>query len=182
MLKVYIPPTEYYDERSNLFTTVDGITLSLEHSLVSISKWESKWKKEFLSKDPLTVEQTTDYIRCMTITPNVNPLVYRAIPPSVIKQVNDYIADDMSATTFYDTKENKPQPKKQKRITSEYLYYVMFSLGIPKECEKWHLNRLLALIKIYQVENNKTKMSKKDLYSQNRSLNAARRAALHSKG
>lgn len=182
MLKVYIPPTEYYDERSNLFTTVDGITLSLEHSLVSISKWESKWKKEFLSKDPLTAEQTTDYIRCMTITPNVNPLVYRAIPPSVIKQVNDYIADDMSATTFYDTKENKAQPKKQKRITSEYLYYVMFSLGIPKECEKWHLNRLLALIKIYQVENGKTKMTKKDLYSQNRSLNAARRAALHSKG
>ena len=184
MLKVFIPPAEYYDEAKNLFIEVEGAYLSLEHSLVSISKWEARHKKEFLTDTPKTREETIDDIRCMTLTQNVNPAVYRAIPDGVLSQVNEYIGDPMTATTFSDSRRNK-KPGKKKKITSEVIYYYMFSLGIPKDCEKWHLNRLLTLIRIFQIENTPKKdkkMSYEDVIRQNKELNAARRKAMNTKG
>ena len=120
----------------------------------------------------------------MTLTQNVNPAVYRAIPDGVLSQVNEYIGDPMTATTFSDSRRNK-KPGKKKKITSEVIYYYMFSLGIPKDCEKWHLNRLLTLIRIFQIENTPKKdkkMSYEDVIRQNKELNAARRKAMNTKG
>lgn len=178
MLTINIPETELFDERTNEFIYVKAQTLQLEHSLVSISKWEAKWKKPFISKQNKTVEETIDYIRCMTITQNVKPEVYRALTNSMIKEVEDYIGDPMTATTFKDDKKGG-----NKVITSEVIYYWMTALNIPFECQKWHLNRLLTLIKVASIENSpKKKMSPSEVMRQNKSLNAARRKAHNTRG
>lgn len=179
MLSITIPEAEYFDEKKSEFITIHEQHLRLEHSLVSISKWEAKWKKPFLSEKPKTREQSVDYIRLMTITQNVNPLVYEYIPDSIVNQVQAYIDDPMTATTI----KSQKKPGGQKVITSEVIYYWMTAFNIPMECEKWHLNRLLTLVEICNIENApKKNMSKNSVYSNNASLNAARRAAAHSKG
>lgn len=180
MLQITIPATELYDEGAGKFISVPEKELRLEHSLVSISKWESKWKKPFLGKTEMTHEQTIDYIRCMTITQNVNPIVYRCLTPSNIEDVKKYIADPMTATWF--SKEPKGG-KSSSVITAEILYWQMIALEIPFECQTWHLNRLLTLIRVCSEKQEPTKkMSKHDLMQRNRSLNAARRAKLGTKG
>lgn len=180
MLRLTIPQMEYFDDDSQTFITIKEQSLQLEHSLVSLSKWESKWKKPFLSKDEKTIEETRDYIRCMTITQNVDPAVYIGLTNKHIKQVNEYIDDSMTATWF--NEENKKGGVK-KIITAEVIYYWMISLNIPFECQKWHLNRLLTLIRVCNAENTPPKkMSKKDLISRNRALNAARKKNLQTKG
>ena len=179
MLKVIIPAVELYDEKTETFTTVLKQTeLSLEHSLVSISKWESKWHKPFLEANPpKTDEELKDYIRCMTLTQNVDPEIYNHIPNHVVEQINNYINDPMTATTF------KDQKKVSRRIvTNELIYYWMISLGIPFECQKWHLSRLLTLIRVCNEKADPKKMSKSEIYAQNRRLNEARRKALKTKG
>ena len=179
MLSVTIPEAEYYDREKKEFFTIQEQHLRLEHSLVSISKWEAKWKKPFLSKEPKTREESIDYIRLMTITQNVNPLVYQFIPDSIMKEVQNYIEDPMTATVI----KTQPKPGGQKVITSEVIYFWMTSFGINFECEKWHLNRLLTLIEICNIENTpKKKMSRNNIYSNNSAINAARRAKAHSKG
>lgn len=180
MLTIKIPDTEVYDEINNLFIQVKGTTLVLEHSLVSISKWESKWKKEFISNKPKTHEESIDYIKCMTITQNVNDDVYKYLPDWVYKKVDEYIGDPMTATTFSTSSNGK---KNTEKITSEVIYYWMITLGIPMECQKWHLNRLLTLIRVCEIKNApQKKMSKSEVMRRNASLNASRRAALNSKG
>lgn len=181
MLKVTIPGTEYYDEETASFITKKDQELTLEHSLVSLAKWESKWKKPFLSKqETQTYEENADYIRCMTITQNVDPLVYLNIPPAIFERVNQYIGDSMTATWFTDKKKG---PKHKETITAEILYQQMIALGIPFECQKWHLNRLLTLIKVCALKDSTDKkMSKKEIYSQNRALNEARRKRANSQG
>ena len=155
--------------------------MSLEHSLVSISKWESKWEKPFLSKDKKTTAETVDYIRCMTLTQNVDPNVYLGIDDNIVEQVSKYIEAPMTATWFNEDKNKKGGSGKV--ITSEVIYYWMVALNIPPEYQKWHLNRLLTLIRVCNAENNpKKKMSKKDIFAQNRKLNAARRKSTNSKG
>ena len=179
MLKITIPSCEHYDPVNNLFSYTKEQTLVLEHSLVSISKWESKWRKPFLGKDGKTYEETIDYIKCMTLTQNVDPLVYNGITQSIINEVFDYIDEPMTATTF---SKEKTSPSRE-IITSEIIYYWMISLQIPFECQKWHLNRLLTLIKVCSIKNTPSKkMSKRDLMSRNRALNASRRKALNSRG
>lgn len=181
MLKVVIPASEKYDSANNLFIYTKEQTLQLEHSLVSIAKWETKWKKPFFSEQRkgMTEAQAEDYVRCMTLTKNVDPVVYRAIPKQVWHQIHDYINDQQSAY---------PQPKPQggggtTLITSDLIYYWMISYNIPMECQKWHLNRLLTLINICNRKNGSgKKMSNAELAAQNRAINAARRAQLHSKG
>lgn len=179
MLKITIPASEQYDSVNNLFCYTKEQTLVLEHSLVSISKWESKWRKPFLGKERKTFEETIDYIKCMTLTQNVDPLVYNGITQSVINEVFDYIDEPMTATTF---SKEKASPNREV-ITAEIIYYWMIALQIPFECQKWHLNRLLTLIKVCSIKNSPNrKMSKRELMSRNRALNASRRKTLNSRG
>ena len=183
MLKITIPAcAEQYDEVNNSFLpATKEKTLSLEHSLVSLSKWEAKWHKAYLSKEPKTTEEFIDYVRCMTLTQNVDPKVYSALSvmPQLLAKVSAYIDESMTATTF--PKGNKPPSREI--ITSEIIYYWMVSYNIPFECQKWHLSRLLTLINVCNVKNApQKKMSRKELMSRNRALNAARRKRLNTKG
>lgn len=176
MLKITIPAIEQYDESTNTFIMSKEQSLQLEHSLVSISKWESKWKKPFLSRDEKTIEETIDYIRCMTITQNVDYDVYHLITNDNIREVRSYIEDDMTATTF----SNEKKTINREIITAEIIYYWMIALNIPFECQKWHLNRLLTLINVCNLKNSPPKkMSKRDLARRNSSLNAARKQSLN---
>ena len=180
MLEIVIPESEQWDEVKQEFISTKEQTLKLEHSLVSLSKWESKWCQPFLSKKEKTVEQTIDYIKCMTLTQNVDPNVYNLLTKDNILKINEYISAPMTATTFH--QENKGGGNGE-LITSELIYYWMVSLNIPFECQKWHLNRLFTLIKVCSIKNQPPKkMSKKDILSRNASLNAARRKQLNSKG
>lgn len=179
MLTINIPDREWFNDATQEFITVKGTTLQLEHSLVSLSKWEAKWNIPFLSKDEKTLEQTLDYIRCMTITQNVNPMVYEQLSEENIKQINKYINSSMTATTFSNLNNN---PSRE-IITSELIYYWMISLNVPMECQKWHLNRLLTLIRVCNAKNAPAKkMSTRDIMSRNSALNAARRKKYNTKG
>lgn len=181
MLLITIPANEVYDETHGEFITIKETKLQLEHSLISLSKWESKWCKPFLSETPKTSEENVDYVRCMTINQGVDPNVYYGITPAQIKEISDYINAPMTATWFSEDKKNAKKNKEV--ITNELIYYWMVALQIPFECEKWHINRLLTLIRVCNIKNEPPKkMSKHDLMSRNKSLNAARRAAAHSRG
>lgn len=181
MITITIPPSEYYDQRENRFYRNEKEQkIALEHSLVSISKWESKWHKPFLSDKKKTLEESLDYIRCMTVTQNVNPEVYKFMTRKNFEEVNAYIEDPMTASWI---SEPKSGPKNGEIITSELIYYWMIALQIPMECQKWHLNRLLMLIRICNVKNQPPKkMSKAELARRNHALNAARRKRSGSRG
>jgi len=181
MLQITTERTEFFNEDTNEFVYVQPQKLILEHSLLSVSKWEAKWKKPFLTKDDKTPEELLDYIRCMTINQNVNPLVYNCLTRNQLKAVENYIGDKASATVIRTA--NTPHGS-GRAVTSELIYYWMTAQNIPFECEKWHLNRLLTLIKVANIENNpkKKKMGRRDIYNQNRALNAARRARHNTKG
>ena len=178
MLKIAIPETEYWDSVNERFINLKPQVLSMEHSLISISKWESKWHKPFNSDDKKTYEESLDYLRCMTLTPNVNPLIYRAIPDEAIARIDAYIHDPMTATTIKDTGNRKSREV----VTSELVYYWMITLGIPMECQKWHFNRLLTLIRVCEAKNNPKKMGRREALEQQRALNRARRAKYNTKG
>lgn len=180
MLQITIPGIELWDEEHEEFVSTKETTLRLEHSLVSLSKWESKWNKVFLDKKDKTREETIDYIRCMTITQNVDPNVYKYLSDKNIQEINNYISAPMTATYF---SEDKTKSNNGEQVTSELIYYWMISLNIPMECQKWHLNRLLTLIKVCNIKNQPPKkMSKREIMSRNAALNAQRRAKLHTKG
>lgn len=180
MLQITIPSVELFDERKQEFVYVKGQTLKLEHSLVSISKWESKWCKAFLSKTEKSFDETIDYIKCMTITQNVDPEIYKYLTQENIKQVNEYISAPMTATTFAPDKSGTGG---RETITSELIYYWMIALNIPSKYETWHLNRLLTLIRICNIKNTPPKKrSKRDIMSRNAALNAARRAQMGTNG
>lgn len=179
MLELKIPASELFDEESFTFIQTKPATILLEHSLLSISKWESKWKKPFLSSKGKTPEETIDYIRCMTITKNVPDEVYQCLTNENLDVVADYVADSMTATWF---REDRTPPSREV-ITSEVIYYWMITANIPMECQKWHLNRLLTLIRVCQIKNapNK-KMSKGEIARRNNELNAARLKQLNTSG
>ncbi len=180
MLTINIPDREYFDEITNEFIYVKGKSIVLEHSLLSISKWESKWKKPFLGNNSKSFEESIDYIRCMTLTQNVDSRLYYNIDAGIFKQVSDYIEDGMSATTITN---NGSKKRSGRAVTSELIYSWMVSFRIPFSCEKWHLNRLLTLINICEINNSpKKKMSKRELYAKNKSLNEARRQRMNSSG
>jgi len=180
MLQITIPAVELWDERKQEFVTTKEQTLQLEHSLVSLSKWESKWCKPFLTKQEKNFEEILDYIKCMTITQNVDPEVYNYLTNKNIEEINNYINAPMTATYFSDDKTAKPN---REQITAELIYYWMIALNIPFACQKWHLNRLLTLIKVCNIKNQPPKkLSKKEIMSRNAALNAARRKQLNTKG
>ena len=145
MLTITIPATEEFDEVKGEFVYTKEQTLQLEHSLISISKWESKWCKPFLAKGDKTFEETIDYIKCMTLNKNVDDEVYRCLTSDNVAAINEYIGAPMTATTFSGNEHGK---KNGEQITSELVYYWMVALNIPFECEKWHINRLLTLIRV----------------------------------
>lgn len=181
MLKITVPAEkEYFDSSTNEFIKISGGVLLLEHSLLSVAKWESKWNKPFLSNRDKTMEEAVDYIRCMTVN-EVDETIYLNLSDAVIQQIIDYINEPMTATTFTDSEGGK---KNKEVITNEIIYYWMFSLGISKECENWHLARLLTLIRVCSEKNNpdKKKMSKREIYSRNRAINEARRKQFNTRG
>lgn len=179
MLTITVPENEYYDEVKNEFVKYDKQVLQLEHSLVSISKWESKWHKPFLNDKDKTAEEIIDYVRCMTITQNVKNDVYYRLTEDNLTSINDYIENPMTATTFY----NEQKGGSRETITSEIIYYWMVSFDIPFECQKWHLNRLLTLVKVCNVKNNPPKkMSKSEILERNKRLNESRRKQLNTNG
>lgn len=181
MLWLKIPLTqERWDEEKQEFVEPTYKVLQLEHSLVSISKWESKWCKAFLSKGEKSIEETLDYIKCMTITQGVDPDVYNHLTMENIRQVNEYIEAPMTATVFY---EREKTGGSREVVTSELIYYWMIALNIPVEFQKWHLNRLLTLIRVCNIKNTPPKkMSRRDIMSRNAALNAARRKSLNTSG
>ena len=179
MLRITIPGREFWDEVNNEFVSYDDCELKLEHSLVSLSKWESKWQKPFLTTD-MNGEQTLDYIKIMTINSDVDPEVYTRLTQENIETIRDYISNPMTATTFRKDQSGK---RNNEIVTAELIYYWMIAYNIPFDCQKWHLNRLLTLIQVCEVKNNpnKKKMSMNEIYSQNSSINAARRKAVKAK-
>ena len=179
MLKITIPGKEFYDEQKEEFVYYGDTTLKLEHSLVSISKWEGKWCKPFLSSNDKSVEEIIDYIKCMTITQNVKSETYERLTEQNLKDINSYIDAPMTATTFRDAGGRSSG----EIITSEIIYYWMITFNIPFECQKWHLNRLLALIKVCNIKNSPPKkMSAQEVMRRNKELNAQRRNSLNTKG
>lgn len=182
MLHIKVPAAEFYDESIEEFVKIEEQNLVMEHSLISISKWEAKWKKPYMSDDPKTAEEVLDYIKCMTIKPsNVNPLVYKALSSENLKSIYDYIQDPMTATTI---SEPKSRIGRREVLTSELIYYYMIAQNIPIELEKWHINRLIMLIRVCSIKNNpnEKKMSASAIMKQNRALNAARKAKYRTRG
>lgn len=180
MLRITIPASEYWDENAQEFFITKGQTLQLEHSLVSISKWEAKWKKPFLTKKEKTLEEVIDYVKCMTLTQNVDPKVYNFLTNENMNDIQKYIEDSMTATYISD---EKKMGGSREQVTAELIYYWMVALNIPFECQKWHLNRLITLIRVCDVKNRPPKKwSKRDIMKRNASLNAARRKQLHTRG
>lgn len=184
MLTIEIVGKELYDENIQEFRYSNSCVLCLEHSLVSISKWEAKWHKSFLNTKEKSNEELIDYIRCMTTTQKVDDDVFYSLSVDNMKRINEYIGDARTATTFAE-KKTEGSSSKEEIVTSELIYYWMVAYQIPFECQKWHLNRLLTLIKICSIKNNNTKdnrMSKRSVYASNKALNMARRKQSGSKG
>lgn len=174
MLTITIRETELFDNETSEFIPVPATCLQLEHSLLSVSKWEAKWQKPFISREPKTREETIDYIRCMTVNRNVDSNCYFGITNADMAKINEYIEAPMTATWFKNQNNRRPN---REIVTSEIIYYWMVTFNIPFKCERWHLNRLLTLIRVCSEKNNPKKMSKQEALNQQRALNASRRSA-----
>lgn len=180
MLTIYVSSCEIWDPKNRVFRTPKPQAITLEHSLVSVSKWESKWKKTFLVDERKTREETIDYIRCMTLTQNVDFYLYYCINREQMAQITSYISSSQTATDFGDKKRRR---RNTDIFTSERIYYQMFSLGIPMECQKWHLSRLIALLRIFAEENQpQKKRSRNEIYKEYDQIEAANIAKLKAKG
>lgn len=184
MLEIIVPKQELFDDSKQEFVELPTVTIQLEHSLVSLSKWESKWEKPFLDDRKKTDAESVDYVRCMVTTKNYDPAVLSRLDSDQVEQISEYIDAKMTATWFNEPK-SKPTGKKEV-VTAELIYYWMISLTIPFECQHWHLNRLLTLVKVCNEKNkpekDRRKMSRSELASRNRELNAQRRAQMKSSG
>ena len=181
MLQIIIPSREYYTNATGLFNTTKEQTFHIEHSLVSLSKWESKWHIPFLGKEDKTIEQTVDYVRCMTITQNAAPFTKDDMTSKILEEVTAYINAPMTATWFPPDRNKKRNPE---IVTSELIYYWMIALTIPFDpCQKWHLNRLLTLIHVCNIKNGpQKKMSKKEILANNKAQNDLRKQRLQTNG
>lgn len=180
MLTITIQGDEVYDESTETFGTVGDFTVDLEHSLISLSKWESKYQKPFLANGEKAPEEILDYVNMMVLTPGVPSNFVLRLTDANIKEIKAYIESKQSATTFGQMPERKGRGE---TITAELIYYWMVAFTIPFECQHWHLNRLFSLIRICNIKNSKPKkMSRHDIAARNRELNAQRRELLNTSG
>lgn len=178
-IQIHIPKREIYDEEKEMFIDVNEYNLTLEHSLLSISKWESKWHVPYITKKEKTSEQVLDYIRCMNTGKPIPEEVYNYIPGEELDKIVKYINDPMTATTV------KTRNNEQNReiLTSEVIYYYMFECNIPKECERWHINRLMTLIGVFGVKRDTgTKLSRSEAIARNKMINERNKAKYHTRG
>lgn len=181
MLKITIPETELWDEKTETFVKIEPKELILEHSLESLSEWESKWCKPFYSNKEKTDEENIDYIKCMTINEDVDDFSYLCLTEENIKRIKQYIDAPMTATTFRG--ENEQKHNRSEVMTNEIIYYYMITLNIPFECQKWHLNRLLTLIRVCTIKSKPPKkMSQSEIMRRNSALNEARRKKFRTNG
>ena len=188
-LKIKTKEVQLWNEATQEFEykTVPGRTIVLEHSLVSLSKWEAKYKRPFIDSEK-TNEETLDYVKMMTITQNIPDDTYKYLDTDEIKKINDYIIDPMTATKFSYNSQAGSSPKKDtSKVTSELIYYWMTLYNIPESYQKWHLNRLLVLLRIARIKSDEqhgktNKMSRSDIIAQNRAINAQRRLKIGSNG
>lgn len=181
MLEIVIREYELFNNETQEFTNYPSIKIELEHSLISLSKWESRWHKPYLNKYAAkTTEEVMDYIKCMTITKRVPDSAYDFLTESQIKEITNYITDPMTATVIQDTNKKSGQGE---ILTSELIYYYMLTANIPIECEKWHLNRLITLLSICSIKSQPAKQqSTNEILRNNAALNAARKKQLNTKG
>lgn len=188
MLKISIPPQEIINNDTYDIIQVPGADLTLEHSLVSLKKWEEKWHIPFLKKDPpKTPEQLRDYVKCMTINSKVvDPIIYDHIPKYIMDEIAAYIENPMTATWFSDRFGNKkPQNEAldDKIITAELVYYWMICLNIPVEFQKWHFNQLITLIRVCNEENKPPeKRNKREIIDEYKRINEIRKKQYNTKG
>ena len=179
MLEITIPGLEYFDEETSEFIYYDDVNVQLENSLVSISKWEAKWCKPFLDGKNKTLEEILDYVHCMCVNNETDKEVLTRLTEDNLKDINDYIARPMTATTF----SNEKKGGGRETVTSELIYYWMVAFNIPFECQYWHLNRLLTLVKVCNIKNNPPKkMSAHEVMARNKALNEARKKQFQTKG
>ena len=181
VLVLDIPGMEAWDEETEEFVTIKPTKLTLKHSLISISKWEAKWHIPFFETEK-NYEQIISYIQCMTISPNLesDSIVYKQLTRQNIDEIKEYLEDPMTATRI---KEDRKEGKAGQVITSELIYCWMIQFGIPHEFEKWHISRLITLIRVCSEENKpKKKMTRNEIMAQNKAINAARKAKLHTRG
>jgi hypothetical protein len=180
MLTVTVPGTEMFDETTQEFVTVGDAVLELEHSLVSLSKWEQIYEKPFLGQAEKTTEEVFEYVKCMTLTPEVPEEVFHRLSEENLSAINTYLEAKMTATWFH---EAPGAPRTRETVTSELVYFWMITFQIPFECQYWHLNRLFTLIRVCNVKNAKPKkMSRSEIAARNRELNARRKAELGTTG
>lgn len=179
MLRITLP-VELWDEGKQEFVYLPGQTLELEHSLASLSKWESKMNKPFLSKDSKTYEESLEYLKCMMLTPNVTEDTYDYLMSHKLREIDDYINSSMTATILPPNRSRRGRPE---IVTAEVIYYWMIAMQIPAEYEYWHLNKLITLIGVCNVKNSPTKKRSSDeILRDQMALNAERCKQLNSKG
>lgn len=187
MLEIVVKAKELFDDEKQEFITLKKDTvLKLEHSLVSISKWESKWHRCFLDDGPKTIEEQLDYIKDMCYTSSsVDDEVFNALSEENLKAINEYISNQMTATRITSNRQGPKRygPQDNHGLTSEVIYYLMIQYGIPFDCQKWHINRLLTLLRVCEIkEAPAKKMSMREVMAQNRAINEARKAKYHTRG
>lgn len=181
MLTIVIPGIEGFDNATQEFVTIGDVSVELEHSLVSLSLWESKWQKPFLGPEPKTAEETLGYIEAMCLTPNIPAETFRRLTDDNVKEINDYIENKMTASWINEPPGNKPRSREI--VTAEVIYYWMIALGIPPECQYWHLNRLIMLIRVNNQKNAPAKkMTPAEVAAQHRRLNEERRKKYNTTG
>lgn len=179
MLSITVTTLEKFDEANSLFVEPETYDLELEHSLVSLSKWESVVEKPFLGGTEKTAEETFLYIELMNRTPKIPRGVFRELSSQNYDDINQYVNAKMTATWFA----KEESKKKQEVITAEIIYYWMISMNIPFEAQHWHLNQLLTLIRVCNQKNAPPKkLGRRGLAQRNRELNAQRKAQLGTYG
>ena len=180
MLTITIPPSELFDEARSEFLTTPGATIVAEHSLLALSKWESKFKRPLLASPEFSLEDLKSYFECMCFTPDVPSEVFQNANSATLSRVSEYLMDPHTATTV---PRSKGSTLDRETVTSELIYYWMVALNIPFETETWNLNRLITLIEVCNHKSQKPKKtSRAELYSRNRELNRQRRAKYSTKG
>jgi hypothetical protein len=182
VLTITVPGLEVFSETADEFIEYEDTTLTLEHSLISLSKWEQFYQKPFLTDKGKSTDEIIDYVKFMCITRGVSDDVFRRLTDENVKDIQEYLDARMTATWFSDPP-GSIQSARGEVITAELIYYWMITFNIPFECEKWHLNRLIALIRVCNIKNSPPKkMGRAETVAWQREQNERRRKALGTRG